>query len=181
MNACPHCGTENPDGAEFCSQCGTRLGAAPPLAAISPAGVSGSPAGGSGSSAAGAVLAPLASGCVGVAGGIFVGFALALGAVTLAGNKTHATGMLFQAVVLIAGILALVWVIRAARAPASPLHAPVLFAFLVGGLVTMLGAFSLCSGIFLENPSLWGGTPVPQFTTSPPIRSHLKGPAGQTH
>jgi hypothetical protein len=179
MSACPHCTTENPDDTQFCSNCGVRLGTALSAGTEAPAASTDPQTPGSGAPGAGAVLAPLGAGCLGVAGGIFAGFALALGAMGLAG-KSHTTGFVAQGVVLLSGILALVWLIRAARAPASPLHAPVVFAFLVGCLVTTLGAFSLCSGIFLENPSYWE-TPQPQFTISPLLRPAPKGPAGHSH
>lgn len=132
MHDCFHCGTPNPAGAEFCSNCGTRLVAAP-VAPPSPTTAD--------------VIAPIAAGCAGVILGLIVALVLILLIFSVLGQYAQTVGARVAQFALIAlGVGALIWILRAGRKLGVTLQV-----LLIATLITALGAFTLCSSLFLMN------------------------------
>ena len=131
MQRCPNCATENEEGRSFCTHCGAALWL---------------PAGKLQQSAGGAVSFFLAVAGLGV--GATLSMLLSLGTFFLAAQESKAkyVGAFLEFALLALTIVGLIVVIRAGAKKLSP----PLFAFLLSGLIVMLGGFALCSALSLE-------------------------------
>jgi hypothetical protein len=138
MRTCPHCATANSDEAEFCTQCGTRLEAASPLSA-SPLPATPAPSG---------IAGQVISGCAGVFVGLAVAFVAIVGIFGWLGRYLTPPGVArgVQIALIAAGAAGLIWLLRSGRRLGAALQV-----FLIATLVTALGAFALCSSLFLTN------------------------------
>jgi zinc ribbon protein len=130
--ACRHCATVNPASAEFCSNCGARLHDAPLTA-----------------TPAGNAFIVFLMACFGVVAGTLVG-AFLLGVFFVAANTkgnfhfTIQNQHVVQIATIALGVVGVFALLATYRSRALALQV-----FLISMLLTALGAFALCSSIWI--------------------------------